>query len=211
MSDSGITRRDDGLHIEGYPDAVAFVQVDGPKAKRLGHLALHGSDLRLALSFTQSLLDERHDDLVATALWHAAIVHFCKCFGRSASRAQLSPDKVFPSGDAREAYRYFDRLRDRHLVHDENDYSQAITGAVIGPESTAPNIQDVLALAISGRTFEPGVAQNLVNLAVLALRYVDDQIQQITRALAGELEAEGRENLLRRPPVSFRVPTTDDL
>lgn len=207
----GITRRDDGLHIEGYPDAVAFVQVGGRKAKRLGHLALHGSDLKLALDFAQCLLNEEHDDVVETALWHAAIVHFCKCFGTSASRARLSPDKIFPSGEARDAYAYLDRLRNRHLVHDENDYSQALTGAVIGPESRASNVQDVLALSIVGKTLEPGMAQNLINLVMLALRYVEEQVDQITTVIVAELEAEPRETLLRRPLVSFHVPTADEV
>ncbi|MCW2672713.1 MAG: hypothetical protein JWP14_1302 [Frankiales bacterium] len=211
MESYGISRGDMGLHIDGFPDAVAFVEIHGPKAKRLGHLALHLADLHLADSFAHRLLDDDHDDVLQTALWHAAIVHFCKCFGSSNGRGSLSSDKIFPSGDPRDAYVYFDRLRDRHLVHDENDYSKALTGAVVGPSTQPYNVERVLALAVTGRTFERGVAQNLVNLIAIAVEYIEEQIESLSTLLTAELEAEGRDALLARSPVSLRVPTLDDV
>jgi hypothetical protein len=44
-----ITRRGENeLHLDGFPDAIKLIRVDGPKAQLLADLALHRSDLRFA-------------------------------------------------------------------------------------------------------------------------------------------------------------------
>jgi len=43
-----ISKTEAGLHIEGFPDAVKVVVIDGREAKRLADLALHKDDLEFA-------------------------------------------------------------------------------------------------------------------------------------------------------------------
>jgi len=85
-----ISQTDLGLHIEGFPDAVKVIRVDGPHAKRLADLALHESDLEFAADCVEAINHAPEEPLVLRqALWRAAIVHFMKCFGGGA-RFQLS-------------------------------------------------------------------------------------------------------------------------
>jgi hypothetical protein len=43
-----IKQTENGLHIEGFPDAVKVIRIDGPQSKRLADLALHKADLEFA-------------------------------------------------------------------------------------------------------------------------------------------------------------------
>ncbi len=48
-----ITKTPEGFHIEGFPNAVKVLRIDGPKAQRLADLALHKADLDFAGSLYQ--------------------------------------------------------------------------------------------------------------------------------------------------------------
>ena len=48
-----ISKKEPGLHIEGFPEAVKVLRIEGLCAKRLSDLALHKSDLE----FSESGLD----------------------------------------------------------------------------------------------------------------------------------------------------------
>ena len=201
----------DTWHIEDYPDAVAVVEVEGRLAARMGHLMLHMHDLDLAGTFAQRIVNDPDiDPDLMTGLLHAGIMHFCKCFGSSSSRGQLPPS-LFPAGDARDAYRDISALRDHHLVHDENSLSQARVGAVVNAEGAAKNVADVIAFGITARIVSAQLAQNLINLVVIALAYVHEQIDVISARLVEELNAETRESLLARPPITYVPPTAADM
>jgi len=43
-----ISQQESGLHIEGFPDAVKVIAVEGWRSKRLADLALHKDDLEFA-------------------------------------------------------------------------------------------------------------------------------------------------------------------
>jgi hypothetical protein len=49
MEQFELSKADGGLQIEGFPDAVKVIRLDGPRAKRLADLALHRADLDFGL------------------------------------------------------------------------------------------------------------------------------------------------------------------
>ena len=74
--------------------------------------------------------------LVRQGLWRSAVEHCMKCFSSSEARSKLNPKKVFKGDpEALEIHEYFRNLRNKHIAHDENAYSQCIPGAVLN----APN------------------------------------------------------------------------
>ena len=48
MEHFAISKMESGLRIEGFPDAVKVVTINGPEAKRVADLSLHKEDLEFA-------------------------------------------------------------------------------------------------------------------------------------------------------------------
>ena len=129
-----ITKVDGGFHVEGFPDAVKLIRLDGPKAKRLADLALHRSDLVFAMECLEGINQVPEEPWVLReAIWRSAIIHVMKCYGSNDSRFNLNVDSVL-KGDlaGKEVFEFFQDLRNRHLVHDSNSYAQTLPG----PSST---------------------------------------------------------------------------
>jgi len=133
MEDLEITQTTNGIQIEGFPDAVKFVQITEPKAKRITDLALHRTDLKFALECLEGInLVAEEPASLRQGLWLSAIVTFMKCFGKNKSRGPLSYKKIYKGKKvAKEVVEYFKSLRNKHLVHDDNSYAQCQTGAVL--------------------------------------------------------------------------------
>jgi len=129
-----ISQQESGLHIEGCPDAVKVIAVEGWRSKRLADLALHKDDLEFADSCLDAInVSPEEPFVIREALWRSAIVHFMKCFGDSGARFQLSSVKIL-NGELPEvsmAFEYFKDLRNKHFVHDENSYAQSLPGAIL--------------------------------------------------------------------------------
>jgi len=205
-------RTPDGLWIEGYPDAVKAVVIDGPLVRQLSHLTLHATDLRAALECVTELQAHPQTSTVAReSLWESAIVRLFKCFGTSQSRAQLSPTKIFPEGLPRQVFRYFKSLRDKHLVHDENAYTQVIPAAVIGPETSAEHVQDIICSVVTGVTLTEANLSNLRLLIETALQWVEPKADEVRAKIKAELEDEDYPSLITRPQAQFTVPTLEQL
>ena len=84
MENLDLSQRDSSLHIEGFPDAVKILDIEGPLAKRLADLALHRSDLEFADGCLDAInLAPEEPYVIREALWRSAIVHFMKCSGDS--------------------------------------------------------------------------------------------------------------------------------
>lgn len=201
-----LSPQDGQLHIEGYPNAEKVVAIDGPKAQRLAHLSLHRNDLERARSYLEAI-KETSSPILRQSAWLAAIVLFMKCFQHSIRRGQLDPKKVF--GDnvpALAAFEYFKALRNKHIVHDENDYTQARPGAIINKPSEPFKIAKIVVTTVTGETLEAPNFKNLLSLIGDASRFVEDAFGALAVVLTDELEREPREALLHRPSVQLTAP-----
>ena len=213
MEHFAISKTEPGLHIEGFPDAVKVVAITGPDAKRVADLSLHKVDLDFADACLDAIIQVPENPLVAReALWRSAIVHFMKCFGPSA-RFQLSAAKIYkgePPG-AKKAFEYFEDLRNKHFVHDENSYAQSIPGAVLNNGAKSYKIEKIVCFAAFGATLEQGNYGNLKLLIEKARAWVVTEFDSLCERLTGALEQESYEDLLARDAITYRVPTVDEL
>jgi hypothetical protein len=208
-----LSQTDTGLHIEGFPDAVKVVQIDGPKAKRLADLALHRSDLQ----FADACLDTINTvpgvpDVLREALWRSAIVHFVKCFGGASARFQLSAERIYkgePEGLV--AFRNFRDLRNKHFVHDENSYSQSLPGAVLNKGDKEYKVEKIVCLRIRGETLKQGTFSDLKLLVSKARAWVVSEFDALCSAVTQELERESYEALANRKALTFQAPTADEI
>ena len=213
MEHFAISKTEPGLHIEGFPDAVKVVAITGPDAKRVADLSLHKVDLDFADACLDAINQVPENPLVAReALWRSAIVHFMKCFGPSA-RFQLSAAKIYKgeTPGAKKAFEYFEYLRNKHFVHDENSDAQSIPGAVLNNGAKSYKIEKIVCFAAFGATLEQGNYGNLKLLIEKARAWVVTEFDSLCERLTGALEQESYEDLLARDAITYRVPTVDEL
>jgi hypothetical protein len=144
-----ISVKEGGFHIDGVSGAIKLIKLSGHKARRVADLALHRSDLefsRECLTRINSFLSPA-EGIVRQALWKTAICQYIKCFGSSASRGQLSAEKVL-KGDplGLEIHQYFKDLRNKHIIHDENDVAQCWPGAAINDGKQSYKVEKIIRL-----------------------------------------------------------------
>lgn len=208
-----ISKTEAGLYIEGFPDAVKVVGINGREAKRLADLSLHKEDLEFAEACLDAINQAPEEPIVTReALWRSAIVHFLKCFGKGA-RFQLVPEKLYKgeSPVAFMAFNYFKGLRNKHLVHDENSYAQSIPGAVLNNGKKNYKVEKIVCFSAIGATLEQGNYGNLKLLIQKARVWVVSEFDALCERLAADLEKESYDKLLARDALTYRVPTVDDI
>ncbi len=199
-----------GFTIDDYPDAVAVVAVDDESAERIQDLALHERDLafaRACLDAIPKVADEL--GVVHHALWRATIVHFIKCFSTGA-RERLDRDIIYARIEkadiALQCFDYFSTLRNRHVVHDVNDYTQAAAGAVINRRDAPYKIEKIVCISLVGETLDQQGYSNLYLLIDTAAAWVRQRLDELCVELTDELEALEYDRLIKMPPLTQTAP-----
>jgi hypothetical protein len=207
-----LTKLGDKLHIEGYPDAVAVKQIGDPIARQLQGIALHRFDLGYCRAALAELarLDRSTQPLLAEALWVSSIARYFKCFGTNKARTQLSSQKVLkdhPGAD--KVFAYFRELRDKHIIHDENPYSQAFAGVALNAKDAEFKVADIISLAVNAFTVDDDHLRSFSQLAEVTLAWVDVKREELHTRLGKQYEQWRYEDLLALPDISYTAPTSD--
>ena len=201
--------------MESIPtNPTKVVRIDDPRARRVADLALHAADLQFAANCLKLLIDEQPSDqkILREALWRSAIVHFMKCFGESGSRSSLNAKKVYQGDEvALTCFRYFQSLRNKHVAHDDNAYSQCVVGAALNKAGSDSKIAGIVSLVMSGVTLEAPNQRNLEVLITDALKWVSAQDEACKKLLAADLEKEPYETLCAMEVLRAQVPALEDL
>jgi hypothetical protein len=108
-----IVKTDDGIHIDGFPDAVKVMQLTGAMAQEMADLISHRYDLRLALECLDAINHLQTEmRSVRDGLWRTAISHTVKCFRYNKARHQIDCGEVLlGQPDGLEVFDYFVALR----------------------------------------------------------------------------------------------------
>jgi len=213
MEQFSIKKTADGFHIDGFPDAVKVLRITGPMSQRLADLALHRADLDFGLECLVAI-NRRPEEayVVRQALWRSAIVHFIKCFGQSDSRFSLDAKKVY-KGDsgAPEPFAFFESLRNKHLVHDENSFAQCLPGAVLNKKGLDHKIAKIVCLSMIGDTLNQDNYNNLHLLATGARQWVVAQFDGLCELLTADLEPKSYDDLFAVDGVTYTAPGAADV
>lgn len=208
-----VSQTDTGVHLEGFPDAIKVIKIDGPLAKRLSDLALHKADLEFADSCLDSINQVPPEPFsIREGLWRSAIIHFIKCFGDGV-RFQLAPRAIYKQEPpiSLEAFNYFKDLRNKYFVHDENAYSQCIPGAILNNGKKTYKIEKIVCLGAIAGTLTEANYGNLKLLIQKAYSWVTAEFDKLCNQLTAELEKETYENLISRESIKLRIPTIDEI
>lgn len=208
-----ITPTNGEWHIEGFPDAAKVFRLEGQKAKRLADLSLHHGDLHFVLECLNgiNLLADK-PNMLRQGLWYSAIVHFMKCFGGRSSRVSLDPNSVYKGDkDWKEPFQYFKSLRNKHIVHDENSYTQSLPGAILNKREGDHKIAKIICLPTIGNTLDQNAYTGLHQLTTVALEWVDEKFEDLCNLLTLELEAVPYDELLSREAIVYSPPKIEEI
>lgn len=198
-------------HVEGHPDAVKVIGIDGPKTNRLKAMALHTSDLIFAEECVNRINYVSDDPpIIRQALWHSAIFHYYKCFGKSRSRSPLSATKIYKkdAGGLR-AFNFFKNLRNKHLAHDENSYSQSLLGGILNRQGVEPKIAQVICFSVDSVTLGQANYGNMSLLIKTTKEWVEGEFDRVSELVKGELEQESWDDLYGREGLKYSPPNPD--
>jgi hypothetical protein len=208
------TREGGILRIEGYPSAIALKRIEGKHVLRLHAMTLHHGDLfrcSEALKVLSADTNAEHS-VTRDCIWIAAIALYFKCFGGSKARGQLDARGVFKTQPgALPVFQYFDSLRNKHVLHDENAYTQSLVGIVINPTGSEYKVADVISMGINAVTVDQAHVSSFSELVRATLDWVIVERDKLHTALAAEYESRSRDALLALPNVTFTAPTVEQV
>lgn len=193
------------------PEVAKLVQLPADIGKRMAHLQLHMADLRHA----SECLDEHQRlcggtammSVVCRALFHTALNTTMKCFGHSNARQSLIPKEIFSDEQERKAFDFLQKLRHKHISHDDNDWAQAIPYAAV----TTPGHDLKIAalhckLLHSGTNYPANIAQ-LRQVINTTMTWVSREIHSEADTIQPILESWTYEELLALPDVRLTPPS----
>lgn len=213
METFDLTFKGSEIHVDGFPDAVKVIKVEGRLGARVADLALHRIDLECALDGLKKI--NHHTDLtVRQALWHSAITTFIKCFDESSkSRGKLDSNKVYKNKStfALLSHKYFDHLRNKHITHDDNNYSQCQTGAILNNGTKRYKIEKIISPTFTAWTLNQGDYNNLHSLIEDALSWIDNEYNNLCNKITIELESKSYHELFQMENIEYMPPSPDSI
>ncbi len=214
MEQFKISQAGSNIHIDGFPEAEKLIRIEGHHTRRLSSFALHKVDLEFAQECLVAIdLSPANPSVIREALWRSAIVHVFKCFGDAKSRQPLSANKILKGepAAAQVVFNYFKALRNKHLIHDENPYSQCPTGAVLNKRNNSRKIEKIICLPLTAGTFSQDSRRNLDLLIQKSLSFIVTEFDKLCETLMKELEAKTYDELYVKEQLSSIVPTAAEV
>lgn len=214
LNDLSFIFTETGIEVHGFPDAVKVIKLEGPLSRQLGDIVLHQEDLKFAKQCLEGInLVPEDPFFLREGLWRSALVHVMKCFGSNVARSSLPEAKILQGQppEAKVVFDYFKNLRNKFIVHDENAYMQAMTGALINNGRKRFKVEQVVAFTATSATLEEANYGNLMLLIDTSYQWTVQRFDLLCKLIAEELEATDYEQLISRDPPEFRVPEAHEV
>lgn len=215
------------LDLKHHPSPAKVIAIPEPLAAPLLNLALHRTDLSRARKFLDEF--DRQGGVkppestvhqgtrfspVCEALWLAALGSTMKCFQHSEARSsKLDPANIFGTDTTQGVRATFDllkQLRNKHVLHDENDWMQAIPVAIVGAPGHVPVVSDIDCMVMEGTdTAHIGQFGAVVDAA---LAWINHEIDAQIEVIRADLLARSYDDLIALPgAASGSTPFTGSI
>lgn len=207
---SGILRTENGLQIEGYPEAKRVALLTTPPARRLSVLRVHQANLDFCEAAMQQLLKVPSGLAQAKeAVVVGVVTKYFSCFGKNSINPPLQADRVFKGmDDAKDCFRYWKKIRDRHLVHEEGVLSERTTGIVLG---NAESVIDVISMKATVAVGDQEHLQLLYDLIAHTRSHVMSEIDAVLQRIFAEANSMTPDERSKLEDLSQVIPSTKRL
>lgn len=206
-----LTLPEDGntLHLGDFANASKLVVLPGELSRKAADLALHLSDLRLALNILEAMNGLNAPDFVHEALWQSAVMTFMKCFtsGVRAS-AKLDPLTIYADRppEALMNWEFFKGLRDKNLAHDVNAYSRCLPVAVLNHATSKRKIETVRCISHRFSVLSSDSYNNLKLICEHAVKWTKMEFDRAMKQLQDDFEEMSYDELAALPTPSVTAP-----
>ncbi|MDA1090283.1 MAG: hypothetical protein O3A85_08235 [Proteobacteria bacterium] len=215
-------KTESGIHVDGYPTADRVVRMVGKQALKLAALRLHESDLKFCHDAMQQLglidkllptgannKSDMNAHTLRTALWTSILVKYFSCFGSGKRSLRLNAEDVLKdeAPEALEIFQFFKDLRDKHIVHDVNNYNYSETGAVLEADGTLLDILSVTIRVVDG----DDAYQNMFNLIEVTRTFVSAWSEKMLSDLFAELGEISPNEILIWDVMEYEKPQPADI
>jgi hypothetical protein len=209
-----LRKTDRTVEILGFPEAVKAIRLTDAKSRRLADLFLHKGDLEFAAECLR-LINEVPPEppVVREALWRAAVIHYMKCFGGSESRGRLNEKTLYRGqpAEALECFQFFESLRNKHFVHDDNPYTDCVPTAVLNKSDAPHKIAKIVCIALRATTLTQEHYSNLSLLINVAHTSVTRQFDELANSITRDLEPQDYETLAARDSANLATLKNADV
>jgi hypothetical protein len=206
-------QRGDTVQLVDADQKVIFKRVDSHLVKQYQAIVLHEMDLQFCQSCLRELnsLDYNKQSERAEAYWISCIARFFKCFGESKARSKLSASKIFKTNaESTTDYEYFRALRNKHVVHDENPFSDVLVAVAINASEQETSFVEIFATPIHFFTIKSDL-DRLENLVKKALDWITERRTQLEENLNVTYAQWTRTSLLALPDLTTTMPNRNDV
>jgi hypothetical protein len=203
------TMQDNKIHLEGYPDAVALKLIEDPLSRDLRAISLHQVDLSFCQQalFAIPTLDKSRDTLLIEALLVSSIARFFKCFAPNRARKQLSAEKILKGQKgAMLVFNYFKNIRNKHIIHDENPYSQSFVGVALMKPESHYKVADIVSMVFNAFLVDDEHFTSFSHLVGFTLSWVTAKRDELHSLLGKNYEQIPYDELLALPDVKWTAP-----
>ncbi len=190
------------FHIEGFSNSVAVLSpTDNIRQNtELRHLALHHHDLTDAKQILQ-LINETENISIKLFLFESAVVKVIKCFQHSESRSPLKKKFLAKKQGASNVLKYFESMRNKTIVHDENGYNHCDIGLVINDGTKPYSIEKIVTPSFTAIALNQENYANLNQIIEDSLEWIKENYDKLASVITDHYEKLGRETLLKYPPM----------
>ena len=157
---------------------------------------LHIEDIQKSISFLKCISADK-PEIINEALFVAGLNCFMKCFKVSRAREKIPKEDFL--GDNRgveNEFHFFESIRERHYMHDENSMLTPSAFLVIHPESMPERLGPVSVVWNAVKIDYYEQSERLRYLATLALEYAKDRFERYCKDIIDRYKELPRETLL---------------
>lgn len=132
------------IRFPDLPNTAQIGELTTKKAKQLSAYALHMYDLKFSLRMARQwkFYRESKDDDLADAAFLSCVSKLMSCFQTNKSRSSLNYKHIFKNeAKLLDAFSYYNNIRNKHLIHDENGFFQAKTVVLLDGNSIPLDVQ----------------------------------------------------------------------
>ncbi len=110
-----------------------------------------------------------------------------------------------------DAFEYFQHLRDKHVVHDENAYSQSLSAVALNARQAAFKVADVISMSITASTIDEQHIRSMLQLVNHTFGWVERKRDELHNMLGSRYESLSYDELLNLPNVTYTNPTASSI
>ena len=171
------------IRFPDLPNTVQIGELTTKKAKQLSAYTLHMYDLKFSSRMAglwKAYREAKEDDL-ADAIFLSCISKFISCFQTNKGRSSLDQKVIFREHvKLLDTFQYYNDIRNKHLIHDENKFFQAKTIALLDSHSIVLDVRVLVHHQL------PRPDEHLIEL-IAAIEHVIAWVQRKMKELADEL------------------------